>query len=328
MPLEALWFRRKTAPQSAPRSASGPSPAQPDRYACRRVACDVEHASLDCPGGWIRRRIEGRRRRECDCAQQDIVLLQRGVDGSGEDPAQPQRVDVIGRADRRTQDETIEDHSIERAWPGSQLRLMQRVHLGGHDHARAGGEQLLLRQLDVFHTGARFAQDTDRVVDPVQHVARQVRMVRKKVSRHADAQAAHALVELRAKVGHRAICTGRIEGIVTGHHLERDCCVLDRARQRAATVERPGQGENTASRHQSIRWLQADDTTPRGRAADRAPPCTTRLRRAHSPPRRQQPVLTTIHRECAADSTDCVRAETADRSSARRTRTHAWPICR
>jgi hypothetical protein len=90
------------------------------------------------------------------------------------------------------------------------------------------------------------------------------------VLRHADGQALHALLKPRAVVVHGFGGAGRVQRVVPGQHLQRDGRILHAARQRAAVVQRPGQGEHAVLGDAAVGGFQPHGAAPGGRYEDGA----------------------------------------------------------
>ena len=118
-----------------------------------------------------------------------------------------------------------------------------------------------------------------------------------------------------------------IERVVAGDHLQHQRVVGDGAGHRPDMVEREGEREDAAPRHQAVGRLQADDAAAARRIAHAAAGVAAQRHREQAGRRRPSPSPTTSRRDDDRCSTDCAPAATAGRSSARRWRTRASRAC-
>src|SRR5262249_10127418 len=102
---------------------------------------------------------------------------------------------------------------------------------------------------------------------------------------HPDLDATQVTTERGEVIVDRDTTRGRVGGIVAGHRLEQVCAVLHRARHGAGMVERPRERQDTGATHTSVCWLEPNDATEGGGAADGA--TGVRARRTHHQPGRE-----------------------------------------
>ena len=151
------------------------------------------------------------------------------------------------------------------AGPLAQPLGVHRPRFGHHVDALHGGEILQARQLYVAHHGAFALQYFDYLVQRRGNFRMGNLVGLVEVTHEADAQPAHAAVEIGAEIAVRNRRTARVLRIVSGEHVERQRDVAHRARHRPDMVERKRERKYAAPRHQPISRLEADHTaSPRG----------------------------------------------------------------
>ena len=118
-----------------------------------------------------------------------------------------------------------------------------------------------------------------------------------------------------------------IERIVAGDRLQHQRIVGDGARHRPDMVEREGEREDAAARHQAVGRLQPDDAAAARRIAHAAAGVGAQRHREQAGRDARARARRRAAGMMVAGSTDCAPAATAGRSSARRSRTRASRAC-
>ena len=144
----------------------------------------------------------------------------------------------------------------------------------------------------------------------------------------ADAQVAHAAIQHAAEIAAR--CVGGAAGVgrvVPGDRIQQQRVVGHRAGHRPDMVQREGQREHAAPRHQPVGRLQPDDAAGAGRIAHRTAGVGAQRQRKQPGARRRRRSRRRSRPDDGPGSTGCAPAGTAGRSSGRRWRTHASTAC-
>ena len=145
------------------------------------------------------------------------------------------------------------------ARPLAQPRTVDRPGLALQDDAVDRAELGERRQADVAHLGALHLQGARDMGQRCRDLGLGRRVDLVEMAHEADAQIAHAAIEVGGIVAvHRGRAAG-IEGVVAGDRLQHQRIVGDGARHRADMVQGEGQRKDAAARHQSIGRLQPDD---------------------------------------------------------------------
>ena len=146
---------------------------------------------------------------------------------------------------------------------------MYRPGLAAQDHPVHPGELGQRGQGDRPHLGPGALQHPRRVLQRRGRLRMRGHVGLVEMPHEADAQVAHAAVQHAAEIPRAAGRAAGIGRVVRRHRVQHQRVVRHRAGQRTDMVQREGQREHAAPRHQPVGRLQPDDPAGAGRVAHR-----------------------------------------------------------
>ena len=191
-------------------------------------------------------------------ADHDAALDFRAESGSA-----GQRHHLFGTVRAVVADPHAVPHGVEASQVARYLRRQDQV---------VGGQRVVeVRAVDLADLGAERSQLLDGAVERRQH-ARLVALATAQLLDHSDPDALEVAGRAGPRcchnLGYRREQRGRVAWVMAGDHLVQQCGVEDRARARAALIQRRRAGHQAVARHRSVGRFDPDGRGQRSRLAD------------------------------------------------------------